>query len=73
MLEKARDYLTSLFKTAYHSILKAFRLFLPLFIAIFLIESILFTIFLAFQNNIALRNDKIEREYTHHLTVSGLK
>lgn len=72
MLEKTRDYLTKLFKTAHHSILKTFRLFLPLFIAIFLIECILFTVFLSFQNNIALRNERVQKEYTHHLVISGL-
>lgn len=72
MLEKAQDYFSKLFKTAYHSILKSFRAFLPLFIAILLIESILFSVLLSFQNNIFLRSEKIAKEYSHHIVVSGL-
>ena len=72
MLEKAHDYFSKLFKTAYHSILKSFRAFFPLFIAILLIESILFSVFLSFQNNISLRSEKIAKEYPHHIVVSGL-
>lgn len=72
MFEKSRDYISKLFKTAYHSILKNLRTFFPLFIAIFLIECILFTVFLSFQNNIAIRSEKIADEYAHHVVVSGL-
>lgn len=72
MLEKAHDYFSKLFKTAYHSILKSFRAFFPLFIAILLIESILFSVFLSFQNNISLRSEKIAKDYPHHIVVSGL-
>lgn len=72
MFEKAHDYLSKLFKTAYHTISKSFRVFLPLFVAIFIIECLLFTLILSFQNNIALRNEKIADDYNYHVLISGL-
>lgn len=72
MLEKLRDSLTKQVKTAYHTIRKSFRVFLPLFLAVLLIECILFTVLLSFRNHIALREETVAEEYNYHVTVSGL-
>lgn len=72
MLEKLRDYLGKQIKTAYHTMLKSFRTFLPLLLAVLLIECILFTVLLSFRNNEEVRRETVAEEYNYHVTVSGL-
>lgn len=72
MFEKLRDYLRMQIKTAYHTIKKSFHLFLPLLLAIFIIQSLLFTVILSTQNNIETRREKITETYDHHVVISGL-
>ena len=72
MFEKAYDYLSKLFKTAYHTISKSFRVFFPLFFALLIIECLLFTVFLSFRNNISIRSEKITADYNYHVLISGL-
>ncbi len=72
MFEKLHDYLSKQIKTAYRTIIKSLRLFIPMILAILLIECLLFTVLLSFKSNIDMRHDAIHRGYDYHVVLSGL-
>lgn len=72
MLEKCKEYWAKMIKKAFHSIWKAKKKFFPLFLSVLLIECILFTVFLSFDNDVRLQKETVREEYDYHLVLSGL-
>ncbi len=72
MFEKTGEFLKRQFTNAFHTVTKSLSSFLPLLLSILLIESVLFTVFLAFDNNIRTQTESVEETYDYHLTASGL-
>ena len=72
MFEKLTEYWAKMIKKAYHTIMKSKKKFLPLFLSLLLIQCIIFTVFLAFHNNVRIHQETVRAEYDYHLVLSGL-
>ena len=72
MFEKISEFFKKQFKNALHAVTKSLHTFLPLLLAVLFIETLLFTVFLAYENNMRLETEAVEETYDYHLTISGL-
>ncbi len=72
MLEKLAEYWGKMIKKALHTVGKSKKRFLPLFLSLLLIQCIIFTVFLSFDNNVRIHEETVRAEYDYHLVLSGL-
>lgn len=72
MFEKLAEYWAKMIKKAFHTIGKSKKKFLPLFLSLLLIQCIIFTVFLSFDNNVRIHKETVREEYDYHLVLSGL-
>ncbi|MCQ2385671.1 MAG: hypothetical protein MJ078_03240, partial [Clostridia bacterium] len=71
-MDKFWEKVQNLFKNAFATVTKGFRKYVIFFLALFILECMLFSAFLAFQNHTLLQEETVTEEYDYHVWGSGL-
>lgn len=71
-MEKWWDNTKSALQSAYHTVIKSPRSFLPFFLAILLVESLFLTVFLSYEQNAKAQTQAVTDGYQYHIKVMGL-